>query len=689
MTLWLILALMTVAAIVAVVWPLVRHGVTTRSGSDVVVYRDQLEEVERDRAAGLIGKTEADAARVEISRRLLAAADAAKSAPQASAATPAAWRRWAVAVVSLLLLPAGAAGLYLRLGSPGLASEPLAARMEAPAGNKQQSIEKLVAQVEQHLQRNPKDGRGWEVLAPVYMQLGRYTASVNAWRNAIKLLGDNADREADLGEALTAEANGIVTNDAKAAFVRSVTLDSTTVTARYYLGLAAEQDGKREQAATIWRDLIAAAPPGAKWVSTVRTALARVEGKTAAPLPGPTPAQMLAAEQQPPAQQNASVRAMVERLAARLKKDGSDLNGWVQLVRSYKVMGQADKEKAAAADAKRALASDPDKLKQFEAALKDIESGKNPVVAEAPAGAVPPLPGPTPAQMLAASKQPPAQQDATIRAMVERLAERLKKDGSDVNGWVQLVRSYKVLGEPDKEKAAVDDAKRALANDPAKLKQFDAALAENGTGPVPAATAPTTGAGVAAPTAATPLPGPTPAQMLAAADKPAGQNDDMIRGMVKGLEQRLQKDSTDLKGWEMLVRSYKVLGDRAKEKAAIDSARRALAKDPDKLKQFDTALVELENNAGPPGAPPAPSGTTKQHEGQSIDAMVQGLAEKLKKSGDDPEGWLMLTRSYLTLKQNDKAMAAIKDARKALAGDPEKLQAFEAALKQFKIEAPQ
>ncbi len=142
---------------------------------------------------------------------------------------------------------------------------------------KQTQIENVVARVEVHLQSNPKDGRGWEVLAPVYMQLGRYSDLVTAWRNALALLGESADREANLGEALMAEANGVVTIEAKAAFVRAVTLDNTIVSARYYLGRAAEQDGKREEAAKIWRDLIAEAPAGAHWVNDVRAALARIE----------------------------------------------------------------------------------------------------------------------------------------------------------------------------------------------------------------------------------------------------------------------------------------------------------------------------------------------------------------------------------------------------------------------------
>src|SRR6185437_16163965 len=188
MMLWLVFSLMTAAAIFAVLWPLSRRT-PLRRGSDIAVYRDQLNEVARDRAAGLIGEVEAEAARVEVSRRLLAAADAAATeipAPEAGAR----WRRRATAVVALALLPIGAVLLYLALGSPQLPGEPLAARMSAP--NENRTIESLIAQVENHVEQNPNDGRGWEVLAPVYMRLGRFDDAVRAWRNAIRLNGSNA-----------------------------------------------------------------------------------------------------------------------------------------------------------------------------------------------------------------------------------------------------------------------------------------------------------------------------------------------------------------------------------------------------------------------------------------------------------------------------------------------------------------
>jgi cytochrome c-type biogenesis protein CcmH len=361
MTLWLLFALMTVAAIFAVVWPLGRRNVDARGGSDVAVYRDQLAEIERDRAAGQIGEAEAEAARVEVSRRLLTAADAAETNP-APAATG---RRRAAALIALVALPLGAGAMYLALGSPQLPGAPLPARLQAPQENR--SIQALVAQVEAHLDRNPQDGRGWEVLAPVYLRLGRLDDAVKARRNALAYRGETAERQSDLGEALAMANNGIITAEAKRAFDRAVALDAAHPKARFFIGLAAEQDGQREQAAAIWRGLLASAAADAPWVNFVRQALARVEGER-----GPAAQDMAAAAQLSDAQRNEMVQGMVARLAERLKQDGSDIEGWLRLMRAYMVLGERDKARAAVSDARRALAADPDKLRMIDAAAKGL-----------------------------------------------------------------------------------------------------------------------------------------------------------------------------------------------------------------------------------------------------------------------------------------------------------------------------
>ena len=562
MTLWLVLVLMTAAAMLAVLWPLARRT-PLRRGSDVAVYRDQLDEIQRDRSTGLIGDAEAEAARVEVSRRLIAAADAAESERPAEETATLRHRR-VTAIAGLVLLPAGAFALYLTLGSPDLPGEPLAARMQATKDTN--DLQNMVAKVEDHVTRNPNDGKAWEVLAPVYMRIGRYDDAVRAWSNAISLNGSNAEREADFGEAMVAAANGVVTADAKAAFDRALKIDPQDVMARFYTGMAADQDGRRAEADKIWNDLIAGAPPNAPWIEVVRHALARNAPAAAANAPA------AAAQSAPP---DHDVNAMVERLAERLKKDGSDVNGWLELVRSYRTLNQNDKMEAAIADARKALANDAAKLRQFG---DGIEAAKS--AAPLPAGAAA---GPAPT----ASGPPPGDHD--INAMVQRLADRLKKDGSDVNGWLQLVRSYRVIEQQDKMRAAIADARKALASDPDKLKQFNAGV--DAATSVAAAAPPMVPQAPAAPPAG--QPGPTAADIAAAAKMNPDQQNDMIRTMVARLADQLKADGSNLAGWERLLRAYMVLGDHDKAKAAAADARKALAGDADKLRQIDAVIKDL------------------------------------------------------------------------------------------------
>ncbi len=163
---------------------------------------------------------------------------------------------------------------------------------------------------------------------------------------------------------------------------------------------------------------------------------------------------------------------MVQRLADRLKKDGSDVQGWLQLVRSYRVLGQTDKMQAAIADARKALANDPDKLRQF-AEGSEAGAAAPPMAPAAPVAPAAGVPGPSAADIAAAQQMAPDQQNQMIRTMVARLADRLKQDGSDVAGWERLLRAYMVLGDHDKALAAAADARKALAGDPDKLRRLD------------------------------------------------------------------------------------------------------------------------------------------------------------------------------------------------------------------------
>jgi cytochrome c-type biogenesis protein CcmH len=362
MTLWFVFALMTVAAIFAVLWPLSRGAAASAGGSEAAVYKDQLAEIERDAAAGLIGVPEAAAARVEIGRRLLAA-DGRSELPVRSNLV----LRRASAVVALVGLPVAAVTFYLALGSPRLADFPLASRTRTVDAN--QPLENMVAQVVAHLEKNPADARGWTVLAPVLARLGRYDDAVGAYRNVITYAGDSAERRADLGEALALVAGGVVTAEAKSEFERAVAQDADEPRANYFLGLAAEQDGRQADAAAIWRALLAKAPPDASWRQLVQTALTRVGGPLVPAIPNEA---IAAAKDMSDPDRNEMVRGMVDRLATRLKQNGDDVEGWLRLMRAYMVMGERDKAAGALAEARQAVAADAERLRQLNEGAKNL-----------------------------------------------------------------------------------------------------------------------------------------------------------------------------------------------------------------------------------------------------------------------------------------------------------------------------
>jgi len=388
------LAVMTAIAVMAVLWPLSRQR-AARDGraADVAVYRDQLAELERDTAAGRLPPEQAAAARVEVARRMLAADAAPDHAPASGART----RRRIAAIAALAMIPLFGAGLYLRLGSPALPGAPLAERLAAAPDRSDVAI--LVRKVEDHLAANPTDGPGYEIIAPVYLRLGRVDDAVRAYAQVIRLLGSTAERQAALGEALVVKEQGIVSTDAARAFQAALALDPTMPKAQYFLGLAAEQDGRRADAVTIWTRLAETSPPNAPWLGLVRAALtkagapmpAQVPSQAPAPaqqgpssvrlpppastgvgIPGPTAQDMQAAAGMNAEQRSAMVLGMVERLEQRLAESPKDLDGWLRLARAWRVLGDEDKVRAALTSARAAFAGDADSTARIDATAKEL-----------------------------------------------------------------------------------------------------------------------------------------------------------------------------------------------------------------------------------------------------------------------------------------------------------------------------
>ncbi len=363
--LWIGFALMTAAVVWALLRPLGRKSAEGGDLREIELYRDQLAEVGRDLERGVIGPAEAEAARIEVSRRLLGAADAAERAKSAPlvARSP----RRLIAVLLLLAVPVFSLGLYLSLGSPDLPDAPFAPRIAVSPD--QLPLDALILKVEKHLKDNPADQRGWEVLAPAYIRQGNYPAAINAWNRAILLGGETASRLAARGEAEVLAANGGVPAAARDDFAKAVALDAQEPRAQFYLGVAEIEDGHKDKAATRWRALLAAAPKDAPWRGSIEAELAAL---TKMPAPGPTAEQAGAAANMTPEARQQMIGGMVSGLAARLEQNPNDLDGWLRLVRAYGVLGKQDEAKAALTRARTAFAADKTALAELDAAEKNL-----------------------------------------------------------------------------------------------------------------------------------------------------------------------------------------------------------------------------------------------------------------------------------------------------------------------------
>ena len=358
---WFVLAGMAACAVLAALWPLLRPPPPMKAeaaANEAVFYKAQLEEIRRDVERGLLPHGEAESARAEAARRLIASASEPSEAPP-----PARRTRLAAAALIAVGLPAIAFSLYGRLGQPMLPDEPLASRKVTPQTDG--GIEAAVAAVEARLIAKPDDGKGWAVIAPVYMRLERYSEAAHAYAEALRILGEDPLRRAAYGESLVAAAGGVVTDEARQAFDRALTDHPGQPQARYYLALAAEQEGKKADAIRDYQALLADSPPDAPWRSMVSGHLAALNG-------APAPATDAAAI---PEAQRPMIEGMVSKLATRLASTGGGVDEWSRLIRAYTVLHEADKAKAALVDAHKALASDASAVASLDALARNLGLG--------------------------------------------------------------------------------------------------------------------------------------------------------------------------------------------------------------------------------------------------------------------------------------------------------------------------
>lgn len=394
--LWIAIALVTAGVALALARPLMkpRESSAVRAEFDMQVFRDQLRELERDVERGLLDADAAEAARVEIQRRLLTADAERQAAQKADAGSQGAGKLTFGAVVAGP--PLAALAFYLTFGSPGAPDVPYAERnlpqrpqvAQAEPHTQAAETEALIGQLAERLLQTPDDVRGWVLLGRTYMSVDKFPSALNAFKRARTLAPDRLDIDVAYAEALILTNDHTVTPEAHEIFTKVTRTEPLEPKSRFYLGMHQAQSGDVRGALQTWIDLLTISPNDAPWVPIVMQQAQRAvqelgiepasvkptaealkladslrladsvanldtagTGAAASPSdaspssasPGPTAADVQAAQQLSEEDRAAFVQAMVQRLANRLENEPDDLDGWQRLLRAYQILGETDK----------------------------------------------------------------------------------------------------------------------------------------------------------------------------------------------------------------------------------------------------------------------------------------------------------------------------------------------------------
>lgn len=506
MTFWITAALLSLFVAAVLGLTLLRWKGTGEhpAAYDLRVYRDQLREVDRDLARGVIGPGDAERIRSEVGRRVLAADLQLQQAATGSGQPRGATLLLACAVT--LSVIGGTMGLYQVLGSPGMrdlalsdriaqsdrmrAERPSQAQAEArlPASPSLQQpapeFAALMDKLRKTVAERPDDLQGYTLLARNEASLGNLTAAHTAQAQVIRIKGDavTAGDHLTLADLMINAARGYVSPEAEAALREALALDPTNKVARFYAGLMMLQNDRPDTAFRMWSSLLEEGPATAPWIAPIRSQIEEIAWRAgvkytlpaAVPstaLPGPSASDMADAAQMNPEDRQTMIRDMVSNLSQRLATEGGTPEEWARLISAYGVLGETDRAAAIWREAQETFSTRPE-------ALAIVRQGAEQAgVTDMPAAAAP-LTGPTAQDVAEAMDMAAADRQAMIASMVERLSERLASEGGSAAEWVRLIGAQNVLGETDAARAAYEAARAAYADDAAALASItDAARA--------------------------------------------------------------------------------------------------------------------------------------------------------------------------------------------------------------------
>ena len=410
MTFWIITSAMAlaVAALLTLALMRARGGAGPAAAYDLQVYRDQLKEVDRDLARGVIGKADAERTRAEVSRRILAADAAARKAQDRKGQPQAVTMVTAVALA--LLVIAGSVLIYRGLGAPGygdlglkyrlaMAEEarntrPDQAAAEArmppmPPRELDDNYKALLDQLRSTVANRPDDARGHDLLAQHEANSGNFQAAYQAKQQVLRIKGDEATAQdfAEYGELLIMAAGGYVSPQAEAALAGALERDRSNGPARYYWGAMMAQTGRPDIAFRIWEETLNMGPADAYWIAPIRAQIEEMAARaginyrlppaagTAPMLAGPSAEDVEAASEMTAGDRQEMIRGMVSRLSDRLASEGGSPAEWARLIGALGVLGETDRAREIYAEAKQTFAADSAALAQIEAAAQKAGIG--------------------------------------------------------------------------------------------------------------------------------------------------------------------------------------------------------------------------------------------------------------------------------------------------------------------------
>lgn len=381
---WIFAALLTAIAVFVVLYPLSRKraGIVSADAYDLNVYKSQLKEIEGDVDRGLIAKSEAEAAKAEVARRLISTQSALdEDEKQVRAENPGTSHSniKIASVIALLVVPVVSLAFYFNLGDPALQSQPLAERLERPP--EKQSLIERVASVERVLKAKPDDIRGWKLIAPIYLKMRRPKDAIRAYRHVIRLEGENAANLSDLGEAMVVEEGGLISQNAARLFIQANRIDPKAPKPRFFLAIALGQKDKNKEAIAAWQALMADAGPNSAWVPFAQNQIAALKIKMGeasttdqpdSQLAGPTEEDVKSAAEMSAKERQEMVENMVSQLAQRLDEEGGSAEEWVRLIRAELVLKRPDMASKTVIKAMQALQSDIEGLEKVKAAARSL-----------------------------------------------------------------------------------------------------------------------------------------------------------------------------------------------------------------------------------------------------------------------------------------------------------------------------